>query len=63
MGGVKVEPVLLEGHPAAELIRYSREEKWISLSWAAWEKPDLTGSFWAALRKIWSGTQRYLFWL
>ncbi|WP_235270062.1 universal stress protein [Methanosarcina mazei] len=27
MGGVKVEPVLLEGHPAAELIRYSREEK------------------------------------
>lgn len=27
MEGVKVEPVLLEGHPATELIRYAKEEK------------------------------------
>jgi nucleotide-binding universal stress UspA family protein len=27
MEGVKVEPFLLEGHPATELIRYAKEEK------------------------------------
>lgn len=31
---VNVETILLEGHPADELIRYAEEEKWISLLWA-----------------------------
>ncbi len=64
MKGINVEPVLLEGNPAEELIRYAEEEKkWILLLWALLEKQDWTGCFLAVSQKIWSVTRRFRLWL
>lgn len=46
MENVNVKCVLLEGHPASELIRYAEEEKkWILLLWALLAEQELIGCF------------------
>lgn len=52
MKGINVEPVLLEGNPAEELIRYAEEEKkWILLLWALLENRTGQVASWQCRRK------------
>lgn len=43
--GVIVEPILFEGNPADELIRYAEEEKWILLLWTLLAEQELIDCF------------------
>jgi nucleotide-binding universal stress UspA family protein len=61
--GVNVEPILLEGHPADELIRYAEEEEMDIVIMGTIGKTGLDRlCFWAVLQEIWSVTRGFLLW-
>lgn len=61
--GVNVVPVMLEGHPADELINYAEEEEMDVIIMGTIGKTGLAGYFWVALLEIWFITRRFPLWL